>query len=169
MSETRIFPSKPNGALHSPHGVAAEEKHLPQRDSAAAVRERPERLKEQRSKLAPSLAFEIQPSHGQMWPLHTVAWFYPELKPLVPAGSGLSIESSHIAIESPGFLRLEVTPANQSHGSDEVCEPLIPYLRSPIPPSGLEPSGWEPRATLLRPPASVPQHTPDPKEERGKR
>lgn len=166
MSETRISQLKPNGALHaSPAAATAQKIHSEQQESLSSVRERP---RNEKLKLAPFADVEIQPSQGQMWPLHSVAWFHPELRARLPNSGGLSIEGRR-ELATPGFLPLEVTPADQAHSSDEVCDPLLPDLKRPIPESGLDPFGWDARVILLSTQGSAPKQSAARSEERGKR
>ena len=174
MSEARVLPSKANGALHVTQaaGTAAERRgEQPKSPPAGRQRSHDERLKLAPSKLAPSklapFAGEaIEPIHGQMWPLHSVAWFHPELKPRSPDSGDLSIES-HRKVAAPGFLCPQVTPADQAHTSDEVCDPLPPDLKHQIPQSGLDPSGWDARVMALPAGASAPNGNTTRSEERG--
>ena len=171
MSETRVLPSKANGALHVTQAAGtAPERRGEQRKSPPAGRQRPhdERLKLAPSKLAPFAGEAIEPIHGQMWPLHSVAWFHQELKPRSPDSGDLSIES-HRKVAAPGFLCPQVTPADQAHTSDEVCDPLPPAVNHQIPQSGLDPSGWDARVMALPVRASDPNGNAARSEERGTR
>lgn len=171
MSQTRISQSKANGALHAPQAAGTvPERHGDQRKSPPAARQRHDDKRSQLapSKLAPFAGEPIEPIHGQMWPLHSVAWFHPELKPRRPDPGDLSIES-HRKVAAPGFLCPEVTPADQAHTSDEVCDPLPPALKRQIPQSGLDPSGWDARVMALPASASPGNGNAARSEERGTR
>lgn len=142
-----VAPAKPNGAPHVPHAAAAvQERHTDQSESPRTSRRRP-KGHGQRLKLAPFAAVEVEAAGAQMWPVHSVAWFHPELKPRLPDSAGLTIEH-YRSLPAPDFLRLEVTPADQAHSADEVCDPLAPDLKPRLPASGLAPSGWDPRAAV---------------------
>jgi hypothetical protein len=139
-----------------------QERHTDQPESQRTSRRRP-KGHGQRLKQAPFAAVEVEAAGAQMWPVHSVAWFHPELKPRLPDSAGLTIER-YRKLPAPDFLRLEVTPADQSHSSDEVCNPLPPDLKPRLPESGLAPSGWDPRAAV----AGVPSAGLTRTKERGK-
>jgi hypothetical protein len=166
MSETRAPQSKPNGALHASQAAGAvQERHSDKTKSPSPARRQPN---DESGKLAPFAGEEVPPSNGQMWPLHSVAWFHPELKPRRPDSGDLSIES-HRTFAPPGFLCPEVTPADQVHTSDEVCDPLPPAVEHQVPRSGLDPFGWDARASVLSNDVNAAKHSASPSEERGRR
>lgn len=120
----------------------------PKPNGAAGAHARQKRPKRAEPKLAPFAAVEVPATGAQMWPVHPVAWFYPELNPRVPESSGLTIESCRKPA-APDFARLEVTPADQSNRSDEVCDPLLPEVKRCVVESDLAPSGWDPRVAVV--------------------
>lgn len=149
-------PAKTNGAPRASYaGGTVHERHGDQPGASQASRLR---AKRNGLKLAPFAAVEVQATGAPMWPVHPVAWFHPELKPGLPDSSGLTIES-YRKLPAPDFLRLEVTPAAQSHSSDEVCDPLVPDVKHQIPRSALAPSGWDARVVLLSVAGSAPKES----------
>lgn len=156
-------PAKPNGAPRAPHaGAAIEERHTDHPESPRVSRRRA-KGHDPKLKLAPFAAVEGQVAGAQMWPVHAVAWFHPELQPRLPDSSGLTIEG-YRKLPAPDFLPLEVTPADQPHSSDEVCDPLPPAVKHRLPESDLAPSGWDPRVAA----ASVSNEKLTRAKERGK-
>lgn len=124
--------SKPNGGIHPPRSATA----VLDRDGAR------DRLR------TPSFAsLEIPDAGEQRWPLSPVAWFQPEFKPRLPESSGLAIERQQ-RVPFPNLAAPAVAPADQPHTAQKGGEPLLPDLKLRFPPSGLTPSGWEPRAAL---------------------
>ena len=92
-------------------------------------------------------ALEIPEGGERTWPLSPVAWFQPEFNLRLPESSGLAIERRH-RVPFPSLAPLAIAPADQPHTAQKDGEPLLPDLKLRFPPSGLAPSGWEPRAVL---------------------
>ena len=85
------------------------------------------------------------PVDSNAWPVHPALWFQPDLRPSAPVWSGLSIER-HNRIPAPDFIEPKITPLDSRQCIDGECSARMPALRAGIPPSDLEPFGWDPRA-----------------------
>jgi hypothetical protein len=94
-----------------------------------------------RQKLAPFADTDIQPIDTQMWPIHSLVWLQPELKPELPGSSNLRIERQY-KIPSPDFLAFEVSPTSYSDTIEGVRDPLPPDKQPQPPKSDLVPLGW---------------------------
>jgi hypothetical protein len=92
---------------------------------------------------------EPQPIEATMWPIHPVTWFQPELAPLLPSWSGLSIEHRDKP-PAPDFLHPEARPAGRVDALSGECNPRPPDVRRELPQSELTPLGWDPRAVADR-------------------
>jgi len=125
---------KPNGGIHSSH-------------SAAALLDRDPQIEARALGTASFAPLEIPDAGERRWPLSPVAWFQPEFKTRLPESSGLAIERQQ-RVPFPSLASLAIAPADQSHTAQKGGEPLLPGLKLRLPPSGLTPSGWEPRAVL---------------------
>jgi hypothetical protein len=97
-------------------------------------------------KLAPFIAAEIQAIDTQMWPVHTVVWLEPELKPELPRSSTLRIER-HYKVPSPDFRYFDVSPTSHPVTPEAVRDPLPPGMQPRLPQSDLVPLGWDPRSS----------------------
>ncbi|HUI82103.1 MAG TPA: hypothetical protein VLY24_29480 [Bryobacteraceae bacterium] len=94
--------------------------------------------------LAPFIKTEAQAQNAPMWPVHPVMWLQPQLRPAVPAESGLSVERKH-TVPAPDALRFELTPVNHPASPEMVVRPVPPQIQRQLPASGLAPLGWDPR------------------------
>jgi hypothetical protein len=99
-------------------------------------------------KLAHFAPVDAQPKDAPMWPVHSLIWWQPGLKPALPGSSGLRIERRH-QVPIPDFLYLEMKPAGRPRPSlESPCDPLLPCRQPSLPQSGLAPLGWDPRAAV---------------------
>ena len=83
------------------------------------------------------------------WPLHSAAWFQPELAPAVPVRNGLAIERRY-RIPAPDFLHSGTAPPDRPEGLKSSPGELTPVARPQLPQSGLAPLGWDPRAVCRK-------------------
>jgi hypothetical protein len=97
-------------------------------------------------KLAPFTATEIQAIDTQMWPVHSVVWLQPELRPEAPRSSTLRIER-HYKVPAPDFLYFDVPPTSHPDTLEPVADPLPPGVQPQLPQSDLVPLGWDPRSS----------------------
>ncbi len=102
--------------------------------TATAASERP---------LAGFVPMETRPANAEIWPVHAITWLEPELRPGVPASSGLRIERRCRAAV-PDFVRQSVDPATGPKGI-EAAEATAGQPRQALPKSDLSPMGWDPR------------------------
>jgi hypothetical protein len=99
-------------------------------------------------KLAHFAPVDAQPKDAPMWPVHSLIWWQPGLKPSLPSASDLRIERRH-QVPIPDFLYLEMRPAGRPRPSlASPCDPLLPRRQPSLPQSGLVPLGWDPRADV---------------------
>jgi hypothetical protein len=98
---------------------------------------------------APFVIAEPQPIEATMWPIHPVMWLQPELAPLLPSWSGLSIEHRDRP-PAPDFLYADARPAGRVDALSGACAPRPPDVRRELPQSDLAPLGWDPRAVADR-------------------
>ena len=99
-------------------------------------------------KLANFAPVACQPKDAPMWPVHSMIWWQPGLKPELPSASGLRIDRRH-QVPIPDFLYLEMKPARRPRPAlESPCDPLLPHRQPSLPQSGLEPLGWDPRAAV---------------------
>jgi hypothetical protein len=96
-------------------------------------------------KLAPFAVLEARAIDAQMWPVHSVVWLQPDLRPAPPASSRLRIER-HYKIPAPDFLYFDVPASVHAHTLERVSDPIRPSLRQQLPQSHLVLLGWDPRA-----------------------
>lgn len=89
------------------------------------------------------------PADAPMWPLHSALWLQPERAAAMPEWTGLAVERRH-RIPAPGLLPVETTPLDRRDALDHSCEGRKPAPRRELPPSGLTPLGWDPRAVCRR-------------------
>jgi hypothetical protein len=89
------------------------------------------------------------PVDAPMWPVHSAAWFQPEVAPSAPAWSGLGIER-HARIPAPDFLPPDTAPANRPGTCENEHRAFTPAARPETPESGLTPLGWDPRAVFWK-------------------
>ncbi|MGD1070510.1 MAG: hypothetical protein ABSB15_10255 [Bryobacteraceae bacterium] len=85
------------------------------------------------------------PIDAPMWPLHAALWLQPEPAPSIPAWTGIAIERHH-RIPAPDFLQFDTAPANRPGALDDSRDAIEPRTGPQLPPSGLAPLGWDPRA-----------------------
>jgi hypothetical protein len=97
-------------------------------------------------KLAPFTAAEIQAIDTQMWPVHSVVWLQPELRPEAPRSSTLRIER-HYKVPAPDFLYFDVPPTSHPDTLEPVHDPLSPGVQPQLPQSDLVTLGWDPRSS----------------------
>src|SRR4029077_15509621 len=83
-------------------------------------------------KLAPFTATEIQAIDTQMWPVHSVVWLQPELRPEAPRSSTLRIER-HYKVPAPDFLYFDVPPTSHPDTLEPVADPLPPGVQPQLP------------------------------------
>ena len=99
-------------------------------------------------KLAHFAPVAAQPKDAPMWPVHSMIWWQPGLKPELPSASGLRIERRH-QVPIPDFLYLEMKPAARPRPSlESSCDPLFPCQNPALPQADLAPLGWDPRAAV---------------------
>ena len=99
-------------------------------------------------KLAHFAPVAAQPKDAPMWPVHSMIWWQPGLKPELPSASGLRIERRH-QVPIPDFLYLEMKPAARPRPSlESPCDPLFPRQNPAVPQADLSPLGWDPRAAV---------------------
>ena len=99
-------------------------------------------------KLAHFAPVAAQPKDAPMWPVHSMIWWQPGMKPELPNSSGLRIERRH-QVPIPDFLYLEMRPAGRPRPPlESPCDPLFPRPQQALPQSGLVPLGWDPRADV---------------------
>ncbi len=89
------------------------------------------------------IPMETRPANAEIWPVHAITWLEPELRPGVPASSGLRIERRCRAAV-PDFVRQSVDPATGPKGI-EAAEATAGQPRQALPKSDLSPMGWDPR------------------------
>ena len=99
-------------------------------------------------KLAHFAPVAAQPKDAPMWPVHSMIWWQPGMKPELPNSSGLRIERRH-QVPIPDFLYLEMKPAARPRPSlESPCDPLFPRREPSLPQADLAPLGWDPRAAV---------------------
>jgi hypothetical protein len=91
--------------------------------------------------LAPFAATDMQPIDTEMWPIHSLVWLQPELKPELPGSSNLRIERQY-KIPSPDFLSFDVSPTSYPDTIEGVRDPLPPDKQPQPPQSDLVLLGW---------------------------
>jgi hypothetical protein len=148
-------PARPNGpASTSSAAGVARKRSTTRRKSRGSLNPEPA-LPAQ--KLAPFTATEIQAIDTQMWPVHSVVWLQPELRPELPGSSSLRIER-HYKVPAPDFLYFDIPPT--SHPDIlEPPAPLPPGSQPQLPQSDLAPLGWDPRSASASG-ASIPPERP---------
>jgi hypothetical protein len=132
-------PAAPNGAHQIPKKKGATPKRPAESGARSGVRPAPRLIAAEFTEL------EAKAVDAPMWLLHSVLWFQPEGAPVVPVWTGLAIER-HNRIPTPDFLHTDTSPPNRPDTLDNSRDALTPESRMELPPSGLEPLGWEPRA-----------------------
>ena len=142
----------PAAATNGTHRAAKRNGAAPKRSagvgSRADVRPSPEPLAAPLA--APFDLIEAEPIDAPKWPLHSAAWFQPDLAPSVPVRSGLAIERRN-RIPAPDFLHSDTAPPDRPEGLNRSPGALTPPALTPgtrweLPQSGLAPLGWDPRA-----------------------
>jgi hypothetical protein len=99
-------------------------------------------------KLAPFARVAAQPKDAPMWPVHSMIWWQPGLKPELPSASGLRIERRH-QVPIPDFLYLDMKAAARPRPSlESPCDPLLPHREPALPQADLVPLGWDPRTAV---------------------
>ena len=71
---------------------------------------------------APFAAVEAGPIDAPVWPLHSAAWFQPDLRPSAPAWTGLAVER-HNSNPPPDLVRCDIAPLRCPARIDEPCDP----------------------------------------------
>src|SRR5260370_17236307 len=100
-------PARPNGAASASSAAGvARKRSTTRRKSRGSLNPEPA-LPAQ--KLAPFTATEIQAIDTQMWPVHSVVWLQPELRPELPGSSSLRITPPHKR-PPPHFLYFYLPP-----------------------------------------------------------
>jgi len=106
--------------------------------------------------LAGPLAVEAVPIDLPMWPLQAAAWLQPEIAPIPPVWSGLTIER-HNRIPAPDFWPSASAPLNRSDAPHNSLRALIRAAKPAVPAGDLAPLGWDPRSVCWkRVPAAEP-------------
>jgi hypothetical protein len=136
-------PAAPNGSHRTTKNNGAAPKRSLGSGARADARPAPQQI------AAAFAAIEAEPIDAPMWPLHSALWFQPELAPSVPVWTGLAIER-HNRIPAPGFLHSDAAPPNCPGALDSSRDALTPDARPELPPSGLAPLGWDPRAVCRK-------------------
>jgi hypothetical protein len=98
---------------------------------------------------APFAATEASPVDATAWPIHPAVWFQPDLRPSAPPWTALTIER-HNRIPAPDFLHPKIAPLDCRDCIDDECCGIRPVLRVRVPPSSLEPLGWDPRTVCRK-------------------
>ena len=137
MSPTKLQRVAKNGSGAGTNGVRKRSRAVP--GGSPDVRLSPDA--QELARLAP---VEAQPVDAPMWPTHPVVWLQPALRPALPSSSGLSIER-HLRIPAPDFINPGITAASIAQTLNAERDPLAPDLARPLPKSGLQPLGWDPR------------------------
>jgi hypothetical protein len=100
------------------------------------------------AKLAHFAPVAAQPKDAPRWPVHSMIWWQPALKPELPSASGLRIERRH-QVPIPDFLYLDLKPAGKPRPSlESPRDPLLPHREPSLPQADLTPLGWDPRAAV---------------------
>jgi hypothetical protein len=94
---------------------------------------------------APFTRIEAEPLDAPMWPIHPAVWFQPEVPPMAPAWSSLTIER-HNRIPAPGLVQFDIAPLDRADEAADESDALAPAARPGLSESDLEPLGWDPRA-----------------------
>jgi hypothetical protein len=94
--------------------------------------------------LAPFAAIETEAIDAQMCLTHPVVWLEPEVEPVIPESSGLSIERRH-RVPAPDFVRLRTASTCDPPLLEKRSDLLSPRPQPRIPASGLALLGWDPR------------------------
>lgn len=136
--------AQPNGTPRAVTARPVARKRSTTRPASDGVLEREPASPTQQ--LSPFAAIEPQPKDAQMWPVHSVVWLQPELRPELPGTSSLRIEC-HYKVPGPGLLYCDVTPSFHPGTLDRLCDPLPPRVEPRLPQSDLEPLGWDPRSS----------------------
>ena len=145
-------PAATNGTHRAPRRNGARNGAAPKRSAGsgprADARPSPEPLAAPLA--APFDMIEAEPIDAPKWPLHSAAWFQPDLAPSVPVRNGLAIERRN-RIPAPDFLHSDTAPPDRPEGLNRSPGALTPGTltsgtRRQLPRSGLAPLGWEPRA-----------------------
>lgn len=95
----------------------------------------------------PFAVIEAVPIDAPAWPLHSAAWFQPDLAPSGPAWTGLAVER-HNSNPAPDFIHFDIAPFNLADRIDRPGDPRPAASCPRIPPSGLDPLGWDPRTVI---------------------
>jgi hypothetical protein len=99
-------------------------------------------------KLAHFAPVATQPKDAPKWPVHSMIWWQPGLKPELSRASGLRIERRH-QVPIPDFLYLDMKAAGRPRPSlESPCDPLMPRREPALPQADLAPLGWDPRAAV---------------------
>ena len=98
--------------------------------------------------VADFIAVETREVDVPSWPAHPVVWLQPDLKPGLPAASGLRIERHH-KIPAPGFAVIFHGPQRLSRTVEHWGDFVPPEVRLDLPASDLAPVGWDPRAASV--------------------
>jgi hypothetical protein len=96
---------------------------------------------------APFAPVEATAIDAPAWPLHSAAWFQQDLAPSAPGWTGLAVERRN-SNPPPGFIHGDMATLTRPDRIDEPDDPRTPAACPQIPPSGLDPLGWDPRTVL---------------------
>lgn len=145
------LPAAKNGAAaqNGARAVSSASAAAPRKRSQARATPRNAASTQPVPQLAPFAAIPSEPRDTEMWTLTPVLWLQPELCPVIPASSGLTIER-RCTVPGADFLYRELVPAGGVPAPAGPGNGLPPQLPQQLPQSNLAPLGWDPRA-LPRP------------------